>query len=309
MALSTAKKVRFLQEYISEWAEKLMDIHYDNITGIRIDKKSVQGHEKTQYAIVFQVKNKIDKDELKDSEVVPDYFDILFPDGITRRIKTDIEETGPIQLQANIGDSVACPDYSFGAGSMGVFVNDFFEKTFAVTNYHVVAKRLCNNGIFFFQRDQNDLRLNVTIQGNNGSIKGMFERGTVNRDVDVAFVAVERTGAIKNLLPGMNTLNGVWSREKVMTSLQGKRIRIFALHSNGRSANVRSANMPLNYPNSTIAMTGLIKLDAVITQPGDSGGLAVDDLNSVVGIVLGADSGTYIIPFYKISEFKNCYPI
>lgn len=309
MTISTAKKVRFLQEYISEWAGKLMNIHYDNITGIRIDKKTTNGYEKTRYAIVFQVENKYDKAELEERQVIPESFDILFPDGIKRQIKTDIEETGPIHLHTNIGDSVACTLYSYGVGSMGLFVNDFFGRTFSITNYHVVAKKLCNDGVFFFQRDQNDLDLNVIISGNNGTINGMFERGTINRDVDVAFIAIERTDHIKNLLPGMNKLNGVWSREKILTSLEGKRIRIFSLYNNGRSATVKNVSMPLNYPNSDIEMTGVIKLDAVITQHGDSGGLAVDDLNSVVGIVLGADTGTYLIPFYKISEFKNCYPI
>jgi hypothetical protein len=173
----------------------------------------------------------------------------------------------------------------------------------------VVAKQLCNNGVFFFQTNPANTALNVDISGNNGSLKGMFERGIVNRDVDVAFVAIERTDAIKNILPGMNTLNGVWSREKVVTSLLGKQVRIFSMYNNGRAANVRSTSMTVNYPNSNIVMTDIIKLDAVVTRPGDSGGLAVDGLNTVVGIVLGADTGTYLIPFYKISQFKNCYPI
>lgn len=309
MSISTTKKVRFLQQYISEWAKKLMEIDYDNITGIRIDKKTVNGFEKTRYAIVFQVENKHNIAELEQSKIIPESFDIAFPDGIKRQIKTDIEETGPIHLHTNIGDSVVCTQHSYGVGSMGLFVNDFFDRTFSITNYHVVAKKLCNDRIFSFQRDQNDLDLNVDIYGNNGTIKGMFERGVVNRDVDVAFIAIERTDNIKNLLPGMDNLNGVWSREKVLTSLEGRRIRVFSLYNNGRSATVKSVSMSLNYPNSNIEMVGLIKLDAVITQRGDSGGLAVDDLNSVVGIVLGSDTGTYLIPFYKISEFKNCYPI
>lgn len=309
MAISTAKKIRFLQQYISEWAKKLMNIDYDNITGIRVDKKMVNGLKKTRYAIVFQVENKLDMAYLEERQIIPKSFDIIFPDGIKRQIKTDIEETGPIRLHAKIGDSVACTQYSYGVGSMGLFVNDFFDRTFSITNYHVVAKQLCNDRKFFFQRDENDQHLNVDIRGNNGTIKGMFERGAVNSDVDVAFVAIERTNSIKNLLPGMTTLNGTWSREKVLSSLYGKRVRIFSLYNNGRSSIVNNVSMSLNYPNSNIEMVGLIKLKTVITQDGDSGGLAVDDLNSVVGIVLGSDTGTYLIPFYKISEFKNCYLI
>lgn len=309
MSISTAKKVRFLQQYISEWAKKLMEIDYDNITGIRVDKKTVNGFEKTRYAIVFQVENKHNIADLEERQIIPESFDIIFPDGIKRQIKTDIEETGLIRLHAKIGDSVACTQYSYGVGSMGLFVNDFFDRTFSITNYHVVAKQLCNDRKFFFQRDENDRNLNVDIRGNNSLIRGMFERGAVNQDVDVAFIAIERTDIVKNLLPGMNNLNGAWSREKVLTSLQGKRIRIFSLYNNGRSSTVKEVSMSINYPNSNIEMIGVIKLKTVITQDGDSGGLAVDDLNSVVGIVLGSDTGTYLIPFYKISEFKNCYLI
>ena len=309
MALSTAKKVRFLQEYIAAWAEKLMAIHRGNISGIRIDKKFVKGTKQLQYAIVFQVANKIDRDKLDEDHIIPDYFDILFPDGIERRIKTDIHETGSFQLQTHIGDKVLSA-HSYEFGSMGLFVNDFFNNTYALTNYHVAAKTLMDNGIFFYQRDPSQSSPDVTLTDTDGSvINGIFDRGMMSTDVDVAFILVNRTPDIVNLLPNGSSLNGSWNKVKVLAA-KGKEATLYSFYNTGGGTAINNPAVAINYPSCNIVLTDLIQLDKVVTRPGDSGGLAVDDLNTVIGIVVGADNyATYLLPFYKIANFKNCYPI
>lgn len=309
MAFTTVKKVRFLQEYITEWAEKLIAMHCENISGIRIDKKWTGRHKKIQYAIVFQVANKLDKTELEESQIIPEYFDILFPDGIERRIKTDIHETGTFSFQTHIGDKVLST-HSYEFGSMGLFVNDFSANTYAVTNYHVVAKTLVDGGQFFYERDPSQTTPDVTITDTDGSIiNGIFDLGAINTDVDVAFVQVNRTPDIMNQLPGTNSLNGAWDRPKVLAA-KGKAVRIFSFYSQGGGTTINNTAVSINDPSTGIVFSNLIQLSAVVTHSGDSGGLAVDELNTVIGIVVGADNyASYLLPFYKIANFKRCYPI
>jgi hypothetical protein len=308
MALSTAKKVRFLQEYISEWAEKLVAIHRENISGIRVDKKFIKGSKQLQYAIIFQVANKLDKTELTEDQIIPDYFDILFPDGIERRVKTDIHETGEFKFQSFIGGEVVSA-HSYEFGSMGLFVNDFFNNTYAITNYHVAAKTLMNQGIFKYTASGN--AADVTITDANGTVlRGTFAVGRLNNDVDVAFILVAKTPQIVNQLPNGSGLNDSWGKDKTLASA-GKAITLYSYFNRGGiSTTIQDASVSINNPSCNIIINNLIQTKGVVTQPGDSGGLVVDPINTVVGIVVGADNySSYIVPFYKISEYLTCYPI
>ncbi|MCI9843624.1 serine protease [Flavobacterium pectinovorum] len=307
MILSTAKKVRFLQEYISEWAEKLIAPHRENISGIRIDKKFIKGNKQIQYAIVFQVVNKLNKIELKEGQIIPDYFNIFFPDGIERRIKTDIHQTGEFRFQSFIGSEIESA-HSYEFGSMGLFVNDFFNNSYAVTNYHVAAKTLMNQGVFLYRNDNNTL--DVSIKDSDGStLNGSFAIGRLNNDVDIAFISVAKTSNIVNRLPNGNLVNIPWGKEKTLNA-SGKLITIYSFYNDGVSTTIKDTSMSINNPSCNITINNLIQLKGVVTQPGDSGGLVVDHINSVVGIVVGADDySSYIIPFYKIFEYLKCYPI
>jgi len=306
MAISTKQKVTHITKFVADFAETLAGFHHGNIVGIRVDKKRVRGIELSNYAIIFQVKTKIDKAALDTSNIIPDYIEITFPDNQTRKIATDIQASGEIELHTGIGDKTSCAEYSYGAGSIGLYVKDPLGSVFAVTNYHVVAKKLLNAGQTFYQ--YTTYQDNVIIEGKDGNRTGAFATGTVNKNVDVAFVKLHGELGFTNILPG-GPANGIWTRDKVLSSLKGQTIRVFSLFNNGREAVVNSVLVPMLYPGTNI-MINLIRLDRVISSPGDSGGLVTDTINRIVGIVMGADGdATYVVPFYEITNFKHCFPI
>src|ERR1700741_5147658 len=99
MNSSTKKKIEFLQKYMQKRYRKWYGVDSSNIVGFRIDKKVTYGKIPRNYSIIFQVKKKKIDAKLDPSKMIPRYFMIKFPDGKTRKIRTDVEQTGRPRLQ------------------------------------------------------------------------------------------------------------------------------------------------------------------------------------------------------------------
>lgn len=308
MHLTSVKKIEFLQEYAQKMAAEWHAIDKNNITGIGISKKIKNGKKSRYYAITFNVIKKTEITNLLKKKLIPPNIIIEFPDGKSRIIKTDVQQTGIFKFESSwCGAKTKSNSYGAGTGSLGLFVMDNnSNKKYAITNYHVVADKLINQNIFHFPHPGKPLQNNdVQIKSkNNNIIYGSFVTGSLNKKVDVAFLLV--TGNVSNTLPNNEYLNGYCTKKKVLNSMRNSKITIYSnSHPTGISSTLKSTSFSLF--NSYIDMDHLIQLDKKISQAGDSGSLAINILNSVVGLVIGSDDEhTYLCPFYEIWNFKHC---
>ncbi len=307
--LTTKQKLRFLHVFVKEWAKLWIDIDKANISGMRVDRKVTNGEVRRIYAIVFQVKTKVDRINLKKSRLIPEYFDIEFPDGVVRRIKTDIEQTGAFTLHSSYCGGSVKSDHSHNRGSFGLFVKDFFNEIYAISNYHVLAQNELDHHQYDYNRNGNTTQ-DVQISNDLWTLTGILDIGTFSSEVDVGFVLMDKNALYENVLPNYSRISGDLTRDYVLSRLQGQAVTIYSMfYPNGKTITVKAAAVQVNSTKHNLVHTDLIQIERV-TAHGDSGGLVINSQNAVVGIVLGADeSYSYIVPFYKISNFKRCYPL
>jgi len=293
--LTTRQKLAFLEKHLTRWYKKWNTIHPGNIVGYRIDKKIVGGKKTRNYAIVFHVKRKRKEDRLKGDEIIPKSIRIKFPDGQFRNIKTDVEETGTFQFHVGSCRKQLNNGY-YSVGTAGVFLQDNSQNIYALTNYHVVGWDLMTHGQFYFQgADSQNLTVN-----NRPSV---FREGILSNQLDAAFIFIPGAPQIPlNIMADGTAING-FITGPISSSIIGKTVRIYSNTKNGVAANVVS-NSGIFYTGfEDISITNAIVLPAC-TIKGDSGA-AVLVGNYLLGIVTGADNNyTYVIPYYKIRNFK-----
>lgn len=295
MNTETKKKIEFLQKYLRKKYFKWHQMHPDNIVGFRIDKKVTNGKKERNYSVIFHVKKKKKEKVLSAQELVPPFFMIKFPDGKIRKIKTDVEQTGMPKLQLSecrkpIGNG------QIELGTAGVILRDG-PTFFALTNYHVAAFQLMQQGQFRFKGQDN----NIFLDGNRET----FVDGIFSREIDAAFIRLSGSpfGA-NNLGQGVTIrsfLNGPLS-----PVLQNKTVVIYSARlRRGIEVSIKtnSATFQTNFQN--IFLEDVIQISPKMTIKGDSGGVVMINSSVLVGIIVGADDYySYAIPFFKINNFK-----
>ena len=302
--LTTKQKTTFLQKYLNKWCQSWIKIHPENISGFRIDKKVIKSGSTRNYAIVFHVVKKIKKEEIKDNRnSIPPYFKIKFPDGKTRKIKTDVEETGKFKFHVGIGEQVNS-DLNIGNhGSAGLFLKDGNDRVFLLTNYHVVAKSLMDQDIYTYKRPAAQTQNNVTLTDSNGiSIAGRFECGIISDRIDVAFVEFFISPAANlNSLPNGSTVQG-YSGGYIPPN---NKVIVYSFHNpDGQEAIIKNNTVIFSSGYDDIFINGVIALN-LCTKHGDSGGLVLTSANTVLGIVVGGDYNySYVIPYFKINNYN-----
>lgn len=291
MHFYTKKKIKFLQEYLTNTYKEFFDIHRKNITGFRIDKKNGVGN----YCIVFHVSKKIEKKKLNELNIIPLYFEVTFPNGEVKKIKTDIEETGKSKLQF----ALCHKNLSNGSksnGTVGVFVEDQNQNVYAVTNYHVAAwDKMLNNQFEFNGSDSSIVVGNQT----SNLVIGLF-----SNEIDVAFVKVNnRTGLNNHFLSG-NYIQ-TYAQGPIQPNAIGQQLTIYARSKPAGKNSYLKNNRVIFYTGfRNLILENVIMLDKV-TLGGDSGS-AVMIQNILLAIIVGADDRySYAIPYYKINNFLS----
>lgn len=292
MHYTTKKKIEFLQAYLIDKLDAWSSIDKLNITGFRIDKKNGCGH----YAIIFHVARKRDKNKLTDAKTVPPHYDIKFPDGRTRRIRTDVEQTGKTSLQLS-----PCyknlPDGRRSAGTMGIFVSDSFDNIYGITNYHVAAWEYLMQNITELDVRPDD---NVWI----GADRSTHILGRFSQELDVAFVRLATPARATNRLPTGLLITARAETGPITPAAIGQQLTIFSrLRPMGITGTIANNSVAFNTGLNNFFIRELIMIDRRITSSGDSGSPAMIS-DTLVGIVIGADvKYTYIIPYYKIHSY------
>ena len=297
--LSTRQKILFLQKYINSKFPKLLKHHPENITGLRIDKKVKNGKEQRNYSVIFHVEKKIGHSEVKEiGKLIPPFLNIKFPDGKTRKIKTDVEETGKFMFHLGIGDEINCKLNPTEVGSVGLFLKDEHDRVFVLTNYHVVARKEMKAGRFEYERNSNQ-KENVTVRDLNGTVySGRLECGVFSSEIDAAFAELfVFPDDSMNSLPDGSNVQGY----SYQCPFKNSPVTVYSYYNRGGRSTIvknQSAVFRTGFNDKYISDTILIER---CTDDGDSGGLVVTSTNSVLGIVTGGDNNyTYVIPYYKI---------
>jgi len=310
--LSTELRIKFLQDYIKEWHQTWHKNHPENIVGFRIGKKSINGKPSRFYSIIFHVTEKKEEGHLDSTAKIPAFFIIEFPDGIRRKIKTDVEQTGAFNFQLGIADEINSI-YSDKYGSVGLFVKDVDNKVFILTNYHVVAEQMIANNKYRYKRKSSQQKNDVKIKYRNGnSLNCRFEEGIISHEIDVAFIQLPiEANPSMNILPDQNRIKGRIGVRPYPSSFIGKPLVVYSYHNRmGINGNIHDNSSILRTENPNIYFEDIIQITPRITSDGDSGGIVLTQSFSVLGLIIGADDNySYAIPFYKINDFKELFLI
>jgi hypothetical protein len=305
--LSTNQKLLFLQKHMNKWCERWVKIHPENISGFRIDKKITGGKICRRYAIIFHVVKKIHDRKIKNEKLIPPYFKIRFPDGITRIVSTDVEQTGRFHFHLRLGSEIiSALSARTSFGSAGLYLTDASRvRTFVLTNYHVAAWNLMKNNQYFYRRSPNQNQNNAQAADGVQRIPGRVEIGEFSNEVDAAFIELPIPPGPLNSLP-----NGQYVNTPIEgpypVSLMNRYASVFSSsHPNGIVASIASNSSPFNTNFHGIVMRDVLLLTPPVTNHGDSGSIVtLTNDYSILGIVTGGDDKfTYVIPYYKINQF------
>lgn len=310
--LTTTDKIKFLQRHVRKWHRRWHKKHPENLVGFRIGKKTKNGVTSRYYSIIFQVKKKKKESQLNQLSLIPKFFMVKFPDGKKRKIKTDVEQTGDFKFQVGITSEVDSI-YSNDFGTAGLFVTDDSNRVFMLTNYHVVAERMIQDGRYYYRRPASQINNDVRILSNpTAPVTGRFEEGLVSKDIDAAFVELFMPADPRmNLLPDKNRIGGIVSVRPYPPSFIGKSLLVYSFFNrNGRQGTINNNSSVVHTANPNVFFEDVLQITPKITRGGDSGGIVVTPSFAVLGIIVGADNNyTYAIPFFKIDDFKNIFLI
>lgn len=310
--LSNTAKIKFLQKHVRKWHQRWHKKHPENIVGFRIGKKTTNGITSRYYSIIFQVKKKKKDSQLDVTLIIPKFFTVKFPDGKKREIKTDVEQTGVFKFQVGITSEVDSI-YSDDFGTAGLFVTDNSNRVFMLTNYHVVAERMIQDGRYYYKRPALQVKNDVRVLTNpSAPITGRFEEGLVSKDIDAAFVELFMPPDPRmNLLPDQNKIRGIVSVRPYPPSFIGKSLLVYSFFNrNGIQGTINNNSSIVHTANPNVFFEDVLQITPKITRGGDSGGIVVTPSFAVIGIIVGADNNySYAIPFYKIDDFKNIFLI
>lgn len=291
----TRKRIDHLQQYIEENVEDWFRQYGENLTSVQVHKKITKGKKKPYYAIAFHVVKKKRIKHLGESEMIPSKLSIQFPNGKIRQVKTDVLQTGQFRIHAAPLDTVR--DISTGeTGTLGLFVQNEYGASFAVTNFYVAAQNLLRNDILDYDANT-DSRYDVEVAG----IAGLLYKGRVDSKVDVAFVEIEHANVNNNLPDGIVINNDEFVPGPFTAALRHKQLNVYLRQYGGSlTKSVLSNAAPCN--SRFMQFIQFVTVESC-ADDGDSGGVVLLG-NTVLGIIFGSNKhSTYIIPYFNIFDF------
>lgn len=297
MNSATAKKISFLQQYLRENSDSLHKLDPGNITSFYIGKKQQGNRAGRNYAIIFTVVKKKDEEKLKKAQIIPTHIEVDFPDGIRRKIPTDVRAAGKPKF--HLAECIKpLRNGKLDVGTIGVFVADRNNDIFGVTNYHVAGWDRMLAGKYYFNASDDDIFID--------RYRSIFIEGIFSNELDVAFIIPSENVTPSNILPGETgiIMDRVFPGPFTPRSI-GKQVFVFSLRSpQSRETFIEDNDSPLYTGFKGLKIEGLLRLHPAVTEKGDSGSPVMYG-NNLVGLVVAGDNAyTYVVPFYKIQEFK-----
>lgn len=295
---TTKKRIEFLQSQIQKKTPSFYKKYGDNLSSIRVDKKRKGKKVKNYYSIVFNVVKKLKEKEIPKNQIIPKHIPLKFPNGKLIQIKTDVRQTGEFKFHLGPMDSVRDAQ-SNNPGTLALILKDNRENYFGLTNYHVAAEQLLQNGKFSYDVTRGDPRHDVFVGGNSCRLHvGAFEP-----NLDAAFVFLGSNLVVSNALPdGIRINTSTFIEGPISVSERGKIASLYLPSRAGRfNTPILENNIPLNH--RLVRFTNLIAVRKC-SRGGDSGSLVLLDRNILLGIIIGGDEVySYIVPYFKIHSF------
>ncbi|PWS28586.1 hypothetical protein DHW03_01665 [Pedobacter yonginense] len=307
--MTSTQKLVFIRKHLRLHYKRLREIDPENIVGYRVGKKKTNGIFQRNFAIIFQVKKKIDLADIHQDNHIPKIIRIALPEGEILKVRTDVQQTGAFNFQNGLTGMVRSqnsPGNSYG--SAGLFVTDDGQNTLMITNYHVSAENFLNDNIYYYRRDPGQVNQDVSLKTKAANqFSGSFLEGLISENVDIAFVEMSVRPEMPNQLPSGLLIQSRVTDQPLPAHFEGKTVTVYSYSSpQGGDATIHDVSTVLHTKHPGVSFIDLIQLSPKITQGGDSGSVVLTKSDAVLGIIVGADEEfSYAIPFYKIENFKS----
>lgn len=310
--------VRTISEAIKvkgkEWVES-----FPNVTGLSVRNKTTGGEEKNDIALVFKVVKK--ENDINYGEI-PKYIHYASPDGRIYKILTDVEEEEVTEGSSSIienkapfplGNSISRNCQKTVTGSIGLVLKRKGEPNtdYILSCYHVFCyPELCDNNKSYKSAGNSAKLICASLDDDGTNLVGSVVTGLMNEESDFAIARVNNGVRVDN---GSLTLKAVpASFGFVFDENRGDEVIVCGRSSGRNSGAIKStsAAQTVFYCNRTRNQfyTNLIEVEA-FSQGGDSGGVVIDKMNRVIGLVIAGNSqSSYVLP---VKEFllKNKYSL
>ncbi len=283
-ALPLEKREELLLELIDknddDWFER-----FPNLTGVEIGFKEVENSETDVLCVKFQVDNK--STTINPSRKLPE----LHFKGYD--IPTDVIQSDTTEAMIRASDEIT----RGGTGTLGLIAQDHNGIEFLVTNYHVIFMPELQTDKYSVE--VTSVIANRKVLDSAGNQIATARRGILNKFKDVAIAEISNPPANRSI-PGIGIPNGSFSPS--INNLND------AIKMNGSISNLRKGKLKgigvsqtIEYLNKSrkIKIKGLLKID-IVSNPGDSGSAVLNNLDEVIGILVGSDNkASYLIPIEK----------
>jgi len=294
MDIKTRRKIEFLQKYVRRKYKKWLTIHASNIVGFRVDKKVANGKPGRCYSIIFHVRKKLPPNKLG-HQAIPPRLSVKFPDGKTRDIRTDVEQTGIPRLHL-----AECrkprKNGNFEVGTAGVILKDA-TNFFALTNFHVAGIDLMQKGQFAFEGEDNY----ISVDGEQAT----FVKGIFSDQIDAAYIRLSAAPDDPNILGDGTRISG-FINGPLGTVLIDREIKVYSKNMlKGKGAKIKNNSVVFHTGFRDMVFNDVLQITPRLTKKGDSGGVVLTGEGLLLGIIVGADdNATYAIPFFKVNNFQ-----
>lgn len=290
-----------MKEKGKEWVES-----FPYVTGLSVRNKITGSKETNNSALIFKVTKKVEKMNFGS---IPDYLVYTSKSGVKYKLPTDVIEEkvttgseGRIKRDSMpfpLGNSVSRKN-DFSTGSIGLLVKKINEPNtdYIVSCYHVFcAPELANNNKTFKDDGNNAPIMAASEEDDGTNLIGNVVEGVMNIDYDFAVARVKNGIKIEN---GSSTLKVTpASFGFVFPENQGDSLTLCGRTSGISHGTIKShsASQTVHYSHGrTQYLQGLIEVEK-FSEGGDSGGVVINSINSVVGLLI-ADSPefSYVLP-------------
>ncbi len=278
---------------IKRWDEKYPDV----IRGFHVAKKIKKGKVKSRYAIVFHVDKKILDTELTPKQRLPRKVTVTIPGRGRVTVPTDVIEAGRARLLANAETSSFLPGtaVSESAGQLFGTMGPLLTKNgefYIVSNMHVLGASYLADGRKSVTIPRQNQQVDIVARANAGRIPlACFEKGIFGQLIDAAIARVPDPALVQAVVPGFGIPKGFKTLRSEDVFAGGYPVAMVGSVSEGRGkVTDPDAIKDFDSPIGPIRIFGLLRIDSLVAQDGDSGSTLIDDQRNVIGIIVGADS-------------------
>jgi|GEM_PF-3930647 len=309
MNAATNKKYELLDAFVDAHYKKWRTKFSNNMVGVHVGRKAVDGKQGTRLSIVFHV---VVKHDIEKRHLIPKYYEVkVMGRKNPMRVPTDVIETGKLQLQtsgAYCGATVQ-EMANWARGSLGFFARRNGHLYFC-SNAHVIGYGHLKKG---FQRfEPGTPGTEVGVYTDEGRLTGALEE-MIFDDSDIAIARIDGMRHV-NRTPewpiGPYVLEvGPW--------VKNRSVKIYGANTKGHTGRVENYNVrkTVSKKGVEVDLTSLLRIQPLVngpTQEGDSGAPIVLDGNELLAILVAAEpDGSFIygIPIQRIVTLLGITPL